>query len=331
MMAHTSVPQISPRIWVLADDRAGNVSQVMGVAEALGIPFEVKTIRYTKQGRWPNLLRGASLRGVDAENSSKLEAPWPDIILSAGRKTVPVGRYIKKQSGGHTKLVQLMWPGIPHGDCDLIITPKHDGIAEGGTIHCTFGAPNRITKARLETERTNWEAAFSHLEKPYVALLVGGTTKKGVFTRAHAEELASKVNQFMAGKPGTLLITNSRRTGEEATQALKQALTVPCHFHDVQSSQPNPYFGYLALADAIIATGDSISMCSEACTSGKPVYLYAPEELTPDKHQAFHRNLYAQGYAQALDGTWQDRPYTPLSDAADIAALIREKYCKEYV
>ncbi len=34
-------------IWVLADDRAGNNSQSLGVAEALGCETEVKKIRYT--------------------------------------------------------------------------------------------------------------------------------------------------------------------------------------------------------------------------------------------------------------------------------------------
>src|SRR2546430_3147380 len=33
-------------------------------------------------------------------------------------------------------------------------------------------------------------------------------------------------------------------------------------------------FGYLALADSIIVTGDSISMLTEACVTRKPVYIF---------------------------------------------------------
>ena len=47
--------QVSPAgIWVLADDRVGNVSQCLGVAEALGLPYEIKTIRYDRLGALPN-------------------------------------------------------------------------------------------------------------------------------------------------------------------------------------------------------------------------------------------------------------------------------------
>jgi uncharacterized protein len=51
-------------IWVLADDRPGNANQALGVAEALGWPFLVKSLRYGPLARLPNLLQGASLRGL---------------------------------------------------------------------------------------------------------------------------------------------------------------------------------------------------------------------------------------------------------------------------
>ena len=36
----------------------------------------------------------------------------------------------------------------------------------------------------------------------------------------------------------------------------------------------NPYLGYLAMADEIIVTADSISMLSEAYATGKPVHMF---------------------------------------------------------
>jgi mitochondrial fission protein ELM1 len=36
----------------------------------------------------------------------------------------------------------------------------------------------------------------------------------------------------------------------------------------------NPYLGFLALADAIVITGDSESMLAEATALGRPVYVY---------------------------------------------------------
>ncbi|PIR39835.1 MAG: nucleoside-diphosphate sugar epimerase [Alphaproteobacteria bacterium CG11_big_fil_rev_8_21_14_0_20_39_49] len=316
-----------PVIWVLADDRAGNVNQVLGVAEAMGLPFEVKDVVYDEMGKWPNILRGSSLRGVDVEESSELKSPWPDIVLGAGRKTAPVARYIKKVSQGKTKAIQIMWPGFPYRHFDMIFVPQHDGIAAGGRIVNTVGSPNRINKDVLSKKKKKWEEAFSYMQDPFVALLVGGDTKKGKFTTAHAQELANKVNLFFQDKKGSLLVTNSRRTSEDAVQVLKKEIKVKFHYHDYYSTNENPYFGYLAISDAIIASGDSISMCSEACSSGKPVFIYAPESLTPDKHRRFHQNLYEKGCARPLTGKWEKWKYEPLDDTKRVASMILENFC----
>ena len=87
-------------VWILADDRAGNVNQLLGIAEALNTPYIRKDIRYNKWVRLPNFLRGASLIGLTAESKINLTAPWPDVVLSAGRRSFPVARWIKRQSLG---------------------------------------------------------------------------------------------------------------------------------------------------------------------------------------------------------------------------------------
>jgi mitochondrial fission protein ELM1 len=315
-----------PIIWALTDDRAGNVNQVLGVAEALGAPFEIKEIRYNKYGSLPNIIRGTSLLGIDLEKSSNLTSPLPDIVIGAGRKTAPVSRYIKKASSKKTKLIQLMWPGFPTCSFDLIATPTHDGIKADGRIINIIGAPNRISSELLKKHSEKWQDKFANLTSPKVALLVGGNTKRGAFTGEHARELALKVAQFFEGKTGSLLITNSRRTSEQATKILKDEIKIQSHFHDCRSGNENPFFGYLAVCDSIIVSGDSISMCSEACSTGKPVYIYAPDNITPDKHKKFHQNLYQNGYAKPLTGLWSDWNYSPLNDAKMIANLIRENY-----
>ncbi len=56
-------------IWVLADDRPGNANQALGVAEALGLPFTVKSLAYNRLGRLPNFVLGASLVHLRAESA----------------------------------------------------------------------------------------------------------------------------------------------------------------------------------------------------------------------------------------------------------------------
>lgn len=321
-----NTPSSLPVVWTLADDRAGNVSQVVGVAQALALPTIQKNIRYTRYGKLFNSLRGRSLWGMDAKHSDPITPPWPDFVISAGRKTAPIARYIKKQSGNHTKLIHLMNPGFPCGDFDLIAIPTHDRLAMIPSMVQTVGAPHRITSTLLESARTRWEKEFSALPSPRISVLIGGTTKKGVFTDSMAEEFGHAISQAAAEAGGSLLITASRRTSATAAQKLKGTLSVPYFFYDPSSGLENPYLGLLAFADIIIASGDSISMCSEACFTGKPVYIYAPELLIPAKHQAFHRELYRLHHAQPFEHHLHPFEPVPLRNTEHLARIICERF-----
>ncbi len=344
------------RIWVLLDGTPGHANQALGVAEKLGGPFEIKNLSYTAAAKLPNIVKGASLLGISNESRKTLAPPWPDLVIGAGRKVAPAARYIKRQSGGKCRIAQLMWPGFPTADFDLIAVPEHDGIAPGGNIMVTLGAPHRLTRELLEREARIWESAVSHLPKPRIALLAGGDTKKGTFTEAHARELGRMASRMAQEAGGALLVTTSRRTRPETTVALRQAIESPMYFHDADlhptpllegegaclsslsrrervgvretfsTTKSNPYAAFLGLADAIIVTGDSISMCSEACFTGKPVYIYAPEELLPWKHQKFLKTLVAENYASPLQLSVRQGKFPPGGEMGlDVTCMISEK------
>ncbi len=68
------VCQTKPAVWVLADDRPGNNSQSIGLAEALGGRYEVKPFQFYRFARFlarlPNWFLGMSrcdIRAVDSE------------------------------------------------------------------------------------------------------------------------------------------------------------------------------------------------------------------------------------------------------------------------
>ncbi|BAE50887.1 mitochondrial fission ELM1 family protein [Paramagnetospirillum magneticum] len=313
-------------IWVLADDRAGNVAQCLGVAEALGVPFVVKTLRYDRLARPPNLLRGAGLTGVTAESRAVLAAPWPRLVIAAGRRTAPVARWIRRQCGA--KLVQIMDPGFPgRGDFDLIVSPAHDRPGAGGNVLEVLGAPHRVTPERLAAEAEKWNPAFSALPRPWVAVIVGGATKNRPFPVEMAETLGRNVARLAGGMGGSVLLTTSRRTGAAQEAALARGLPEPRWLHLFSQGGDNPYFGFLALADAVVVTGDSVSMCCEACASAAPVFIWAPEGWAAPKHARLHAQLYQAGLARPLEGAaslegWE-RPR--LNAAEEVARAIRER------
>ena len=128
-----------------------------------------------------------------------------------------------------------------------------------------------------------------------------------------------------AAAGGSLLVSTSRRTGDAAGPLLA-GLDTPNHLFKWDDGGENPYFGYLALADAVVVTGDSVSMCSEACAVPAPVYIFAPAEFTQRKHGRLHQELYKRGYARPFDGAFEEWSHPLLLNAAhDVAAEIKKR------
>ena len=318
-----------PAIWVLTDDRAGYVAQALGVAEALGRPFTVRDVRYTPLAKLPSAVLGASLLGLTGECRAAFTPPWPDLVIAAGRRTAPVARWIKKKSGGRTRIVQIMHPGKKSAaDFDLIAVPRHDDVLPEGdapNILRITGAPHRMTADRLAAAAEAWSPQFNMLTRPFIAVMVGGATHSQAFPAHLAANLGRRVGELAAQVRGSVLLTTSRRTGAAAEAALLKVIPDPRHVFVWGSGGDNPYQGYLALADQIVVTGDSVSMCSEACATGKPVHIYAPADMVGAKHARLHRELYDLGLAMPLD-----KPSVmlgkPLNAARDVARAIEERF-----
>ncbi len=326
-------------VWALTDDRPGNNAQVLGVTDALnttgGWPVQEKAIRYTGWARLPNIVRRATLAGVTDNSRAVLAPPWPEVVVAAGRRAVPVARWIKRQSlregGGRTHLVQIMFPGrVGATDFDLIVVPDHDfktganpRIKSRPNVMTMTGAPSRITPGLLAQETVRWKSSFSDLPRPLIAVIVGGATRRRPFPRARAFDLGSRVADLVKQTGGSVLLSTSRRTGRTAELAMMQVIPEPRHVHVWQPEGENPYLGFLALADVIVVTGDSVTMCAEACATDKPVYIYAPAKSVSAKHARLHQQLYDLGYARPLGDTLEDWSHPPLNPTAEIAHAIR--------
>lgn len=310
-------------VWVLADDRAGNVNQLLGIVEALKTPYERKDIRYDKWVRLPNFVRGASLIGLTDASKTGLTAPWPDIVLSAGRRSFPVARWIKKQSHGHTKIVQLMnvgWAGF--NEADLIVIPEHDSYkGNANNVLRVAGAPHRITPKKLQAEHNKWQPQFEKYPHPILSLIIGGATKDKPFTSDMAHKLMDGV---VALNPASILVTTSRRTPKDVIDVIRTRLPQGSYLYQFGDTGDNPYFGLLSHADTIVVTGDSISMCSECCATQADVYIFAPDEMMSEKHKRFHKGLYDLDYATPLgQKRTAHKPETPFNPANIISDKIK--------
>lgn len=337
-MTPPPMPQTAAAVWVLTDEVVGHSNQSLGVAEALGLPFARQELAYGPAAIVPWALGPCSLIGLRGASRAALMPPWPAMVIAAGRRLGAVARWIKRRAradGQTTRLVQIMDPVRGRDAFDLIAAPRHDQMAARHNLIETIGAPNRITPTLLAAEGDAWRAQIAKLPAPRIAVMIGGATRRRGFAPELAADLGRLASAMAAARGGSLLAVTSRRTGGGATDALAAAVTVPNIIHrwdggTARGDGGNPYIAFLGLADTVIVTGDSMSMCSEACATGKPVYIFAPPEIVKPAFARLHADLYRLGMARPLSAqsvmAGEPKPYEPLRAAGEIATQIRRRF-----
>jgi len=311
-------------IRVLTDGAAGNEAQALGLAEALArrLPARIEVERIAPRpgpARLPARLwhrMGARPGGWPFTGyERRTEPPWPDLVIGAGRRIAPLVAALRKLHG--VKAVQILDSGIPAQAFDLVIAPEHDRVTAPNAL-TTLGALGRVTPARIATEAEAWRPRLAHLSPHRVACLIGGPSKSSRWTPADAQRL---IAQLAALEGRGLMVTASRRSDP----ALLAAISAACTGALVWDGEgDNPYPAILGLAEAVIVTGDSVNMVSEAAASGLPLHLFQPARLAP-KLRAFHDALKSRGIARDFTGEIGAWTYPPLLEADRIAAEVQRR------
>jgi mitochondrial fission protein ELM1 len=265
-------------VWLLTGHKAGDNSQVTALAEALGWPYATRHFNYQPYELLSNRLLGATLAGIDRPKSSALTPPWPDLVITAGRRNEPVARWIRKQAPA-CRLVHVGRPWSPLPAFDLIVTTPQYFLPDSHNVLCNSLPLHGVNTGRMAAAAEAWREPFMHLPRPWTALLVGGDSGPFVFTADKGHRLGQSVNALVKSSGGSLLVTDSARTPAGFFEALLRAVGVPAYIHRWQPGlSENPYLAYLALADQFVVTGESMSMLTEACYTGKPLYIFDPGE-----------------------------------------------------
>lgn len=348
---------------MLTDDRAGNRTQAVGLAEALGAPYHVKDLRFGLLSRLHNWILGASAAGLDRRSRALMVPPWPRLVIAAGRRTAPVARWIKRESGRRSLIVQLgRKGGQDPRPFDAVVTPIHTGLPGHPKRIETLVPLNRVSDDALGAAAAAADP-FDGGPRPHVALLVGGATARQMFDAAAARRLGVEVARSVRRASGTLVAVTSRRTGPIATDALAAGLG---DGGKVLANDPvNPYLACLGRADVIVVTGDSESMIAEATATGKAVYIYRLEQkprgrwlrlgamaarlagarragrlgvgpwlgaylidngiVRPPRDMALmHSGLESEGFAKMFDGVVSDRPPAErIHETEEVAETLR--------
>ncbi|MFT4613927.1 MAG: mitochondrial fission protein ELM1 [Bacteroidia bacterium] len=269
-----SVGEGQATIWCLLGKKAGDNTQVRALAEALAVGYQEKHIIARPWELLTHLALKITLAGIDTAQSSALEAPWPDLVISAGRRNEPVARWIQQQSGGRTRLVHIGRPWAPLPSWDLVITtPQYFLPVSPNILHNSLPL-HRVSAQHLRGEGEQLLPLIAHLPRPRIAVLMGGDSGRFVMTEQKGRQLGEWAHRLAKRAQGSLLVTDSARTPPGAGDAMQAQLQGPHLCHRWGKDGGNPYQGLLALADAFVVTGESMSMLGEAAETGRPMYIF---------------------------------------------------------
>lgn len=313
-------------IWAVSDGRAGIEAQALGLAEAVARqrPAQVVVKRIGWRGalgRLPWRLNLFPRSGLTA--GSDIAPPWPDIWIACGRATLPLSTRLRRWSGGRSFVVQLQDPKAPATLFDLVAPPEHDRLT-GPNVLPILGAPNRLTPQRLADDYARFETQLAALPRPRIAVAIGGKSKAHDLSPQRAQAIGAQIAVAVRAAGGSIMATFSRRTPPDAAALLTEALApLPGVLWDGQGE--NPYFAFLAAADAILVTEDSTNMATDAAATGKPVYVLAMDGGSA-KFRRFHADLEARGVARPFAGVFETWSYPPLAETDRAAGELLRRY-----
>ncbi|MBI3322053.1 MAG: mitochondrial fission ELM1 family protein [Candidatus Omnitrophica bacterium] len=252
------------------------------------------------------------------ESWAALSSAYADITVSCGSSTAPVN--LIWSWAIRAKTVHVTRPSLPSWRrFDLAVIPRHD-VRRPSRARNVLVIDGALAPAREPDEALAqaWRRKLKLAKKRQIGLLLGGPAKGVDLTLADVEEAVRGLISAAEETDAELLVTSSRRTPLAVETWLAQALgrhprcrlltlvnrrdagrlssteeAVPCIFD---------------LSHALVVSGDSISMVSEAAATAKPVVCFPPRPIRgrengkPDtKYHRFLRQLESQGRVTVAD------------------------------
>ncbi|EEF38564.1 mitochondrial fission protein ELM1 [Ricinus communis] len=289
----------------------------------------------------------ADLKHIVNMARDSFEKDGPLLVVASGRDTISIASSIKRLASDNVFVVQIQHPRSSLNRFDLVITPHHDYYPltpqaqeqvprflrkwitprepPDGHVVLTVGALHQIDFAALRGAASAWHDEFAPLPKPLLVVNIGGPTGCCRYGTDLAKQLTASLLSVLDGC-GSVRISFSNRTPEKVSNVIIKELGNNPKIYIWDGEEPNPHMGHLAWADAFVITADSVSMISETCSTGKPVYVMGSERCKW-KLSEFHKTLRERGVVRPFTGSEdisESWSYPPLNDTAEAARRVQE-------
>ena len=227
-------------VWCLLGAKAGDNTQVRALADELGYGYQEKQIRAQPWELLTHLGRRATLAGIDSASAATIVPPWPDLVISAGRRNEQAARWIKQQSAGRTVLVHMGRPWAPLDAWDLIVTtPQYFLPQQENILHNSLPL-HRLVGDEISVAGDKLRPLIETLPRPWIVVLMGGDSGRFVFTREKGARLGGLSSQLAAACGGSVLFTDSPRTPIAAGNAVEAALSSAAYCYRWREGGDNP-------------------------------------------------------------------------------------------
>jgi len=292
---------------ILSDGKPGHLNQSLGIAERMAemtdVEYVLVEIRHKNKLRddllrvlmrflgWapiPHLLvRSLLIWSLTPESAAEIPVNEEfDVILSTGSSVAPVNLLLKKLIGGRS-VVSLRPSPTGISWFDLVVLPRHLWPKiRRRNIFRAVGVPNRVTPESISRLRERIEREMKPPPRPRIGVLMGGEERYNTIRIGTARRLIDALRSICRDLDGELFLTTSRRTPDEVERLLEEKLSAEprCRMlalarrgkGDIKDAVPM----ILAMCDLVIVTEDSLSMVSEAASSGKKVIILKIDRKT---------------------------------------------------
>ena len=253
--------------------------------------------------------------------SRGLTPPWPDLIVSCGRRAVPYALAARSASRGRILIAHVQDPRRKAAAFDLVVAMDHDRIRPGPRVIKVSTALHDLTPALLARAAEPWRQRFAALGDSLAGVIVGGDLKGRPFTRDDGGRLLDGLRLMREASGIGFAITPSRRTPRAVRELMHRAFDGDPRVFLWDLVGDNPYRAILGSADRLVVTGDSVSMISEAISTTAPVDVL---DLGFPRHAGFLQTLIESGRVRRFSG---DAPTSanpvPVNATNQAAAVLR--------
>lgn len=292
-------------VFVLSNGAAGAEKQAIALARGWGKPYRtLRVLPHPLLARAPTsaqllVARTVGVSGALFDRRSPdvdalFGSPLPAFAVSCGRASILASVCLRTLGKGLLRTVHIQHPRCSFENFDHVVLPSHDihgratgadgwGWASGPAgvglqrtqtgLITSIGSLHSIDAGALAAARESEEArALECAPRPHIVLLLGGPTAAAPYSPEDAQCVLRAAHSVACRAGGSLLVSTSRRSPPALVHAVNElasadSLVRAWGVADEGKGVPNPYLAFLACADHLIVTADSVNMATEACAA----------------------------------------------------------------